>query len=192
MRPRLQCSLHPGMQCAAQIQPSQLFMLLESQHLRGLHLMPHFLQAPPPHPPPFPPSPAVTQVPEEGWVEAYRAGATALSACWRPLVVHLRTTMMLMGLAGPELWRTSTLSIKGPRAGPVMCFLAGRDAESWRLLGGALLMMKAVQITGSHIILFVCFCFTAISCFCNLTREGMRMLSSMPMPISPFCLCGFL
>lgn len=46
-------------------------------------------------------------------------------------------------------------------------------------------MMKMVQITGSPIILFVYFCFKAISCFSNLTREGMMMLSSVPMLISP-------
>lgn len=32
-------------------------------------------------------------------------------------MVHLRTTMMPMGLVGPELWRTNTLSIKPPRGG---------------------------------------------------------------------------
>lgn len=32
-------------------------------------------------------------------------------------MVHPRTTTTLMGLVGPELWRTSTLSTKPPRAG---------------------------------------------------------------------------
>lgn len=32
-------------------------------------------------------------------------------------MAHLRTTTTLMGLAGPELWRTSTLSTKPRRAG---------------------------------------------------------------------------
>lgn len=35
----------------------------------------------------------------------------------------------------------------------------------------ALLMMKVIHITGSHIVLFVCFCFKAISCFSDLRGE---------------------
>lgn len=58
-------------------------------------------------------------------MEGYRVEATALNACWRPLAVRLRTTTTLMGLAGPEQWRTSTLSTKPPRA--VTHVLSGLD-----------------------------------------------------------------
>lgn len=41
-------------------------------------------------------------------------------------MVHLRTTTMLRGLAGPEQWRTSTLSTNGPTA-VYSCVFSGLD-----------------------------------------------------------------
>lgn len=119
---------HPGMQAAGQIQCSQLCTLPVRQRPQGPLLMRHSPPAPLRHPPPAPPSPAVTQVLGEGWEEGYRAGATALNACWRPLVVHLRTTTTLMGPAGPELWRTSTLSTKWPMTG-FSRVISGQDVK---------------------------------------------------------------
>lgn len=107
---RLQFSLLP-VQPAGQIRPHQLCTLLGSLLLQGPLQTPPSPRAPPPHPLPFLRSPEATQVPEE----AYRAGATALNACWRPLVAPLRTITTPMGLAGPEPWRTSTRSTETTR-----------------------------------------------------------------------------
>lgn len=111
---RLQFSLLP-VQPAGQIQPHQLCTLLGSLLLQGPLQTPPSPRAPPPHPLPFLRSPEATQVPEEVWEEACRAGATALNACWRPLVAPLRIITTPMGLAGPELWRTSTRSTEMTR-----------------------------------------------------------------------------
>lgn len=171
MWPCLQSSPHPGIQAAGQIQPSQLFTLQGSQQLQGPLLMPHSPRAPPPHPLPFPPCPAVTQVLEE---EDYRAGATALSACWRPQVVHLKTITMPMGLGGPEQWRTSTLSTKWPSAVFSHVF-SGLD-EMQKVEDN---MGQSVNDDGksSNIVLFVCF-FKAISGFLWFEKGGEIMLSS--------------
>lgn len=168
----LQSSPHPGMQAAGRTQPCQLSTLLASQRMQGPHLKALSPRAPPPHPPPFPHCPAVTQVPEE---VDYRAGATALSACWRPLVVHLRTITTLMGLGGPEQWRTSTLSTKWPNA--VFSHLAvivslGLDVGHD--------MGQSVQITGTNGLL-VCLgvFFKAIFSFLLFENGGEIMLSSV-------------
>lgn len=66
-------------------------------------------------------------------------------------MVHPRTTTMLMGLAGLEQWRTSTLSTKRPMAGFSHVF-SGLEV-TW----DNLVMVKKVQILGSPVVLFVCF-----------------------------------
>lgn len=88
-------------------------------------------------------------------------------------MVDLRTTTMLMGLAGPGQWRTSTLSTKHHRAG-----FSHVSEVTW----DTVLVMRTVQITGSPTVLFVCFYFKAISCFSDLRREVVSSVSSLINP----------
>lgn len=130
-------------------------------------------RAPPPHPPPSPPCPAVTRVLAE---EDYRAGATALSVCWRPLVVHLRTITMLMGLGGPERWRISTLSTKSPSA--VFCDVFSGLDETQRGYGTSCW----------NVVLFVClFVFRAIHSFLWFEKGGEMVLISMSVVTKSLC-----
>lgn len=86
---------------------------------------------------------------------------------------------MLMGIAGPELWRTSTLSTKPHQAG------FGHVSADWmrfrrlEVTCGALLMVKMVQMTGSAIILFFFFFL-----FLRFENRGAMILSSVSMLIN--------
>lgn len=78
--------------------------------------------------------------------------------------------MMLMGLAGPGQWRTSTLSTKAAqgRVQPC-CFMDLNDAKkSWRSHG----MLSMVQITGSCIV----FALRQCSCLSYLRIEVLLIM----------------